>query len=109
MNILNKKRKHPDARAESNDSPAGNGSQPETNGSQPETNGSRPEAHAFDQFGLHPELNRAIAGLGFEKPTPIQTAAIPPALEGHDILACAMTGSGKTAAFALPILQRFHG
>ena len=65
--------------------------------------------HGFDGFGLHADLLRATQGLGFDKPTPIQTAAIPPALEGKDVLACAMTGSGKTAAFVLPILHRFHG
>ena len=47
--------------------------------------------------------------MGFEEPTPIQTAALPPALAGRDILASAMTGSGKTAAFVLPILQRLLG
>jgi len=61
---------------------------------------------SFDQFALHPTLLRGVADLGFEVPTPIQCAAIPPALEGRDVLACAMTGSGKTAAFMLPILHR---
>ncbi|HET6638883.1 MAG TPA: DEAD/DEAH box helicase [Gemmatimonadota bacterium] len=60
----------------------------------------------FESLGLRPELMRAIEELGFERPTPVQIEAIPPALEGRDILACAMTGSGKTAAFVLPILQR---
>jgi ATP-dependent RNA helicase RhlE len=60
----------------------------------------------FSNFGLHPDLVRGIRELGFTRPTPIQEQAIPPALEGKDVLACAMTGSGKTAAFVLPILQR---
>jgi ATP-dependent RNA helicase RhlE len=60
----------------------------------------------FSDFGLHPDLLRGIESLGFEQPTPIQQDAIPPALQGNDVLACAMTGSGKTAAFLLPILQR---
>jgi len=60
----------------------------------------------FDDFKLDPALRRGIGDLGFTEPTPIQTAALPPALDGRDVLACAMTGSGKTAAFVLPILQR---
>lgn len=60
----------------------------------------------FSPFGLQAELQRGLHTLGFERPTPIQQEAIPPALEGRDILASAMTGSGKTAAFALPLLQR---
>src|SRR5687767_536150 len=60
----------------------------------------------FSTFGLHPDLLRGIKELGFTRPTPIQSDAIPPALQGRDVLACAMTGSGKTAAFVLPILQR---
>ena len=63
----------------------------------------------FSNFGLHPSLLRGVDSLGFTTPTPIQRDAIPPALEGRDVLACAMTGSGKTAAFALPILQRLLG
>jgi ATP-dependent RNA helicase RhlE len=62
----------------------------------------------FSDFGLHPDLLRGIESLGFEQPTPIQQDAIPPALAGQDVLACAMTGSGKTAAFLLPILHRLH-
>jgi len=61
---------------------------------------------SFTSFGLHPDLLRGIEDLGFVKPTPIQTDAIPPGLEGRDVLACAMTGSGKTAAFLLPIMQK---
>jgi ATP-dependent RNA helicase RhlE len=60
----------------------------------------------FTEFGLHPDLLRGVSDLGFEQPTPIQTDAIPAALAGRDVLACAMTGSGKTAAFLLPILHR---
>jgi len=60
----------------------------------------------FSSFGLHPDLLRGVKELGFTRPTPIQTDAIPPAIEGRDVLACAMTGSGKTAAFLLPILHR---
>src|SRR5688500_832071 len=63
----------------------------------------------FSTFGLHPDLLRGIKDLGFTRPTPIQTDAIPPAMEGRDVLACAMTGSGKTAAFLLPILDRLAG
>jgi len=60
----------------------------------------------FSSFGLDPLLLRGIRELGFTRPTPIQQQAIPPALAGKDVLGCAATGSGKTAAFALPILQR---
>ncbi len=60
----------------------------------------------FAPFGLHADLLRGTRELGFTRPTPIQTEAIPPAVEGKDVLACAMTGSGKTAAFGLPILNR---
>jgi ATP-dependent RNA helicase RhlE len=60
----------------------------------------------FSDFGLHPDLLRGVETLGFTQPTPIQNDAIPPGLEGRDVLACAMTGSGKTAAFLLPILHQ---
>jgi ATP-dependent RNA helicase RhlE len=63
----------------------------------------------FSKFGLHPDLVRGIKELGFTRPTPIQTDAIPPALAGKDVLAAAATGSGKTAAFLLPILHRLMG
>src|SRR3990172_510803 len=60
----------------------------------------------FTGFGLHHDLQRGVKELGFTRPTPIQSDAIPPAMAGRDVLACAMTGSGKTAAFLLPILNR---
>src|ERR1700674_4108537 len=60
----------------------------------------------FSSFGLHPDLLKGVKEMGFTRPTPIQQDAIPPAMEGRDVLACAMTGSGKTAAFVLPILHR---
>ena len=61
---------------------------------------------AFAAFKLHPDLLAGVKELGFVRPTPIQDDAIPPAMAGRDVLACAMTGSGKTAAFLLPILNR---
>jgi ATP-dependent RNA helicase RhlE len=61
---------------------------------------------SFNSFDLHPDLLRGVKELGFQRPTPIQTDAIPPAAAGKDVLACAMTGSGKTAAFLLPIAHR---
>jgi ATP-dependent RNA helicase RhlE len=60
----------------------------------------------FSSFRLHADLLRGVKEMGFTKPTPIQNDSIPPAMEGRDLLACAMTGSGKTAAFVLPILHR---
>jgi ATP-dependent RNA helicase RhlE len=60
----------------------------------------------FGSLKLHPSLLKGIKELGFARPTPIQVDAIPPAIGGRDVLACAMTGSGKTAAFVLPILHR---
>ena len=63
---------------------------------------------AFTGFGLDATLLRAIRELGFTHPTPIQAQAIPPAMQGRDVLACAMTGSGKTAAFLLPIVQHLR-
>ena len=61
---------------------------------------------SFEQFGLPAALLRAVQEIGYTVPTPIQTAAIPAVHDGRDLLAAAQTGTGKTAAFALPLLQR---
>ncbi|HET7202774.1 MAG TPA: DEAD/DEAH box helicase [Steroidobacteraceae bacterium] len=61
---------------------------------------------SFDSLGLRPELLLAVQELGYTQPTPIQARAIPSVLDGRDLLAAAQTGTGKTAAFALPLLQR---
>lgn len=60
----------------------------------------------FSALGLSTPLTRALIELGFSQPTPVQSAAIPPILRGGDVLASARTGSGKTAAFILPLLER---
>ena len=60
----------------------------------------------FDQLKLDPRLMQGVRSAGYATPTPIQAAAIPPALAGHDLIGTAQTGTGKTAAFVLPILQR---
>jgi ATP-dependent RNA helicase DeaD len=62
----------------------------------------------FERLGLRPELLAALSALGYEEPTPIQQEAIPPLVEGSDLLGQAATGTGKTAAFALPVLQRLE-
>jgi len=67
---------------------------------------SDPLESTFSSFALHQDLLRGVAEMGFTHPTPIQKDAIPPALAGRDVLASAVTGSGKTAAFVLPILQQ---
>jgi ATP-dependent RNA helicase RhlE len=61
---------------------------------------------SFENLSLIDELLRAVRAESYTEPTPIQTQAIPPALEGRDVLGCAQTGTGKTAAFTLPTLQR---
>ncbi|GAB6061392.1 DEAD/DEAH box helicase [Deferrisoma palaeochoriense] len=61
---------------------------------------------SFSSFGLSSPVAKGVAACGFVSPTPIQRRAIPPALEGRDVLGLAQTGTGKTAAFALPILER---
>jgi len=63
----------------------------------------------FVDLGLSPELAHVLTGLGYEEPTPIQSQSIPPLLAGRDLLGQAATGTGKTAAFALPLLQRVLG
>jgi ATP-dependent RNA helicase RhlE len=63
-------------------------------------------ATTFASFGLHPDLMRGVETMGFSIPTPIQAISIPPLMLGRDVLAAAATGSGKTAAFMLPILHR---
>lgn len=64
------------------------------------------ETTSFADLALRPELLHALTRLGYEEPTPIQREAIPPLMEGRDLLGQAATGTGKTAAFALPVLQR---
>src|SRR2546421_10662701 len=63
------------------------------------------DATPFETLGLDAPLISALTALGYEEPTPIQREAIPPLLQGHDLLGQAATGTGKTAAFALPVLQ----
>ena len=63
----------------------------------------------FHELNLLPALVRAVDEMGYEEPSPIQAAAIPPVLQGRDLIGCAQTGTGKTAAFAIPILQRLEG
>jgi ATP-dependent RNA helicase RhlE len=64
---------------------------------------------SFSSFALHPQLLKALKEKGFDRPTPIQQLAIPSLLQGRDVMATAVTGSGKTAAFLLPILQQLIG
>ena len=66
------------------------------------------DAIGFEDLGLRPELLSALANLGYEEPTPIQRETIPVLLAGRDLVGQAATGTGKTAAFALPILQRIN-
>ena len=60
----------------------------------------------FSELKMHPDLLKAVEAMGFEAPTPIQAGAVPSALEGKDVLGSAQTGSGKTVAFSIPLLQR---
>jgi ATP-dependent RNA helicase RhlE len=65
-------------------------------------------SQTFDTLGLRAELLRALADAGYTTPTPVQAQAIPVVLQGRDVLAGAQTGTGKTAGFTLPLLQRLH-
>src|SRR5476651_798718 len=60
----------------------------------------------FRALGLDPKILQAVQEAGYTEPTPIQTAAIPPIIAGHDLIGIAQTGTGKTAAFTLPMLTR---
>ena len=62
----------------------------------------------FHAFNFHPHVAAGITAAGFVTPTPIQAKAIPPVMQGRDVMGLAQTGTGKTAAFALPILQRLR-
>ena len=64
---------------------------------------------SFDGLGLSAAILRELARVGYRQPTPIQHMAIPPALAGHDIIGCAQTGTGKTAAFVIPMIERLAG
>lgn len=64
-----------------------------------------PAAVTFSDFGLHPDVLKAVTAAGYTKPTPIQAQAIPVVMAGHDVMAAAQTGTGKTAGFALPIIN----
>jgi ATP-dependent RNA helicase RhlE len=63
-------------------------------------------SQSFAALGLSAELTRVVAEQGYSEPTPVQAQAIPLILEGRDVLAGAQTGTGKTAGFTLPLLQR---
>jgi len=73
------------------------------------TTAASPLPDTFAGLGLAPDLLKAVEAMGFTAPTPIQQQAVPAGLQGRDLLGCAMTGSGKTAAFLLPILQQIQG
>src|SRR5512136_3078143 len=60
----------------------------------------------FTSFNFHPHIATGVTAAGYDTPTPIQAQAIPPVLEGSDVMGLAQTGTGKTAAFVLPILHR---
>ncbi|MEM9290657.1 MAG: DEAD/DEAH box helicase [Acidobacteriota bacterium] len=97
----------PQAGPQSAEASQASGSPPEPEGEKAGTSqGAAPPPDVFAELGLSPELLRAIRELGYEAPSSIQERAIPPLLAGRDVLGQAQTGTGKTAAFALPMLQR---
>ncbi len=61
---------------------------------------------SFETFNFHPSIMAGVRALGYVTPTPIQLKSIPPIMQGRDLIGLAQTGTGKTAAFVLPILQR---
>ncbi|MEL6716012.1 MAG: DEAD/DEAH box helicase, partial [Planctomycetota bacterium] len=83
----------------------GDGSKPRAKGAKPSQGGGKSE---FRTFGLHAQILKGVDAARFTEARPIQRKAIPPALEGKDVLGLAQTGTGKTAAFALPILERLR-
>ncbi len=72
----------------------------------PHSTASRPTSRTFDELPLDPSLRRGVEEMGYREPTPIQSGTIPTAVEGRDLIGTAQTGTGKTAAFLLPILER---
>jgi len=62
----------------------------------------------FDDYRLSPEIKKNLADLGFKRPTDIQYKAIPSILNGEDVMAIAQTGTGKTAAFAIPLIHQIQ-
>ena len=66
------------------------------------------ETNQFKELDIKPEILKAVVNMGFEEMTPIQAQAIPVELEGYDVVGHAQTGTGKTAAFAIPMLQKVH-
>ena len=60
----------------------------------------------FQELKIEKNILKALEEAGYEQPTPIQQKAIPPVLDGHDLMGCAQTGTGKTCAFSVPIIQR---
>ena len=81
-------------------------SAPISTNTSPDPTAPAPQASAFAAFGLRVPLLRAVASEGYTTPSPIQVQAIPFVMQGRDLLGCAQTGTGKTAAFALPLLHR---